>query len=99
MTQVNPTVGEEKGTKIVLSPCGPARKEQPTSPKRTSSSGMQRASRIRGMATIENTKYFLERVRKIIETKRTPQAADAEFHCCFDDKLNSYMLAGVRQNV
>lgn len=40
----------------------------------------------------------MKRVRKIINTKQTSRAADADVYLRFDDKLDSYILDGVVQN-
>lgn len=64
-----------------------------------SSSGRQRALRLRARGAIVKTKQLLKVVRKIMKTKQTQRADDADVRRGFDDKLDLDMLAGYRQNV
>lgn len=85
--------------KTATSPRSAPRKGSPTSNKGASLPATQCTPRLRGTATIANTKKVMEGVRKLIKTKRTPNIVDADVYRGFDDKRDPYMLARVGRNV
>lgn len=54
--------------------------------------------RLRAIESVAQTKELVKEVRKIVNEKRTPRAADIDAHRNFNDKLDSYMLVMVVNN-
>lgn len=91
-------VGEEKMVVLCSSRRRSPPKERCTFSKSASSSGTECTSCLRGRSTIGKAKDFMKRVRKIIKKKRTLSTSESDVHRDFDDALDPYILAGVRQN-
>lgn len=88
MTLFNPYAGEGDVIETAPFPRSPPRKEKPTSPEGTTSSGRQRALLLRARATIVETVEFVKSVRKVIKRKQTISAAGADVNRVFNDKLD-----------
>lgn len=97
-TPFNTFVVEKDKTKPALSPCSPHQKQSQTLPKGASSPRKQRTPRLCVRATTAKTKELLKGVLKLVKTKRTSEAADADVHHGYDARFYPCVLAEIGQN-
>lgn len=94
----NPVTGKQDLIHGERSPHSLPRKERPKSPKGASSFGTEYTPRSRARETILKKREFLSGVRKIVNTKQTLKASNADVHRDFADASNPYMHSGAGNN-